>query len=87
MDAKMAGLMHMVRTVTGDYTLPIKMNGPFDIDSCLGCHAAARSFQEETSHQDPDVQKALLSRELSCTGVCHPAAHPEAALTGGVAAR
>lgn len=85
-DAKMAGVMHMVHTVTGSYTLPIKHNGPFDIDSCLGCHAFAPSFRAVEAHQDPDLQKQLLSRELSCTGVCHPAAHPEAALGGGAPA-
>jgi len=84
-DAKMAGVMHMVRTVTGWYTLPIKHNGPFDIDSCLGCHAFAPSFRAVDAHRDPDLQKALLARELSCTGTCHPAAHPESALTGGSA--
>lgn len=82
MDAKMAGVMHMVRTATGWYDLPLKLNGPFDIDSCLNCHAHAPSFRNVEAHQDPDLQKQLLSHELSCTGLCHPAAHPEAALTG-----
>ena len=82
----MAGVMHMVRTVTGRYTLPLAVHGPFDIDSCLGCHAHAASFRAVEAHQDADLQKALLSRELSCTGTCHPAAHPESALTGGAAA-
>ena len=81
--AKMDGVMHMVRTVTGWYTLPIALNGPFDIDSCLGCHASATSFRAVEAHQDPDLQKQLLAREISCTGTCHPAAHPESALTGG----
>jgi hypothetical protein len=85
-DAKMAGVMHMVRAATGRYTLPIKHNGPFDIDSCLGCHAFAPSFRAVEAHQDPDLQKQLLSREMSCTGICHPAAHPETALTGGAPA-
>lgn len=85
MDAKIAGLMHMVRTLTGDYDLPIEMHAPFDINSCLSCHAASPAFREVAEHQDPDVQKALLSREMSCTGVCHPDAHPASALTGGVA--
>ena len=87
MDAKMAGLMHMVRTLTGDYKLPIELHGTFDINSCLGCHAASPAFREVKEHQDPDVQKALLAHEMSCTGVCHPDAHPASALTGGVAAR
>ena len=84
-NAKMAGFMHMVRTLTGWYTLPIALNGPFDINSCLGCHAFAPSFRAVEAHQDPDLQKQLLAREISCTGACHPAAHPEAALTGGSA--
>jgi hypothetical protein len=85
LDAKMAGLMHMVRTATGYYMLPIALNWPFDIDACLGCHATAQRFRAVDMHQDPDIQKALVAREMSCTGVCHPAAHPDAALTGGQA--
>lgn len=82
-DAKMAGVMHMVRTATGWYSLPLTLNGPFDINSCLGCHAFAPSFRAVEAHQDPELQKQLLTHELSCTGVCHPAAHPDSALTGG----
>lgn len=85
-DAKMAGFMHMARTVTGRYELPITHNGPFDIQSCLGCHAGAPSFRSIEAHQAPDVQEALLSRTMSCTGVCHPAAHPAEALAGNGAA-
>ncbi|MEW6271151.1 MAG: hypothetical protein AB1689_17855 [Thermodesulfobacteriota bacterium] len=88
MDAKRAGIMHMVRTVTGDYKFPLKTRGPFDIDSCLGCHSQVPSFRAVVAHQDPDLQKQLVDREIGCTGICHPAAHPESALTGTkVAAR
>jgi len=82
-DAKMAGVMHMVRTATGWYTLPLTLNGTFDIDSCLNCHAYATTFRAVEAHQDPDLQKQLLSRQLSCTGACHPSAHPDSALGGG----
>ena len=81
--AKMDGVMHMLRTVAGRYEFPIKLRGPFDIDSCLGCHAYAPSFRAVEAHQSPDIQKALIAREMSCTGACHPAAHPDSALTGG----
>jgi cytochrome c nitrite reductase small subunit len=81
-DAKMAGVMHMVRTATGWYTLPLALNGPFDIDSCLGCHAFAPSFRAVEAHQDPDLQKQLLTHQIGCTGICHPAAHPDSALNG-----
>jgi cytochrome c nitrite reductase small subunit len=81
-DAKMAGVRHMLRTVTRTYVFPIEHHGPFDIDSCLNCHARAATFRAVAEHQDPDTQQALFKREMSCTGVCHPAAHPEDALKG-----
>ena len=82
-DAKKAGVMHMMHTVTGEYRLPLELHGAFDIDACLGCHAFAPRFRAVEAHQSPDLQKALVAREMSCTGLCHPAAHPESALTGG----
>jgi hypothetical protein len=85
-DAKLAGVGHMVRTVSGNYELPLKMNAPFDIDSCLGCHAFVPAFRAVEAHRDPDLQKQLLSGEMGCTGICHPAAHPPEALTGGAPA-
>lgn len=85
-DAKVAGVMHMVRTVTGRYELPVEKRGPFDIDSCLGCHAAVPAFRAVTAHQDEELQRQLLSGEMTCTGICHPEAHPASALTGAVPA-
>jgi hypothetical protein len=82
-DAKKAGIMHMLHTITGEYPMPLAMRAPFDINACLGCHAHAPSFRAVEAHQSPDLQKALIAREMSCTGLCHPAAHPESALTGG----
>ena len=82
LDAKMAGVRHMLRTVTRTYTYPIEHLGPFDIDSCLNCHARASTFRAVPEHQDPDTQQALFKRELSCTGICHPAGHPDEALQG-----
>jgi hypothetical protein len=81
-DAKIAGVMHMVRTVTGRYRLPLETHGPFDIDSCLACHAHVPAFRAVADHQNPEVQKQLLSHEMSCTGICHPEAHPASALNG-----
>ena len=82
-DAKRAGIAHMWNTVTGDYDLPITLRGPFNIDSCLNCHAPAATFRGVEAHRDMDLQQALVAREMSCTGVCHPSAHPETALQGG----
>jgi hypothetical protein len=81
-DAKVAGIRHMLRTVANDYTFPIKHMGPFDIDSCLNCHARSATFRGVPAHQDPDTQQALFKREMGCTGICHAAGHPEEALQG-----
>ena len=82
LDAKMAGVRHMLRTATNDYTFPIKLVGPFDMGSCLNCHARAASFRAVAAHQDPDTQQALMKGEMTCTGICHSAGHPEEALKG-----
>ena len=63
-----------------------KLNGLFDINSCLNCHAQAERFRAVEAHRPPDVQEALMSGEMSCAGLCHPAAHPESALGGGTPA-
>jgi hypothetical protein len=84
--AKLAGVNHMIKTVTGNYEFPLEKHGTFDIDSCRGCHAAAVPFRAVDSHRDPDLQQLLLSGEMSCAGTCHPAAHPDEALMGASAA-
>ena len=81
--AKKAGVLHMLHTVTGDYDLPLKLNGRFDINSCLTCHAEAERFRAVEAHLPLDIQQALISGEMSCAGLCHPPAHPASALTGG----
>jgi hypothetical protein len=84
-NAKMAGVQHLLHTVTRDFDFPLEIAGNFDIKSCLDCHAEAVPFREEESHQDPDVQEALLSGDMSCAGTCHLPAHPEEALMGATA--
>ena len=80
--AKRAGLGHMWHEFWGSYEYPLKMNRPFDIDACLDCHRHAPRFRAVSFHTDPDTQALLASRELSCTGACHPSAHPPEALNG-----
>jgi cytochrome c nitrite reductase small subunit len=79
--AKMSGASHMIRSVTGRYEHPLRLAGTFDIQSCLNCHAGARTFREVGVHQDPSIQEGLLGGEMQCTA-CHGAAHPAAALNG-----
>ena len=52
------------------------------MSSCLGCHAEAEPFRAAEDHQDRELQEAMLSGEIGCTGDCHPPAHPESALLG-----
>lgn len=82
--AKLAGVSHMVKTVTRNYTFPLEPAQAFDISSCLDCHAAAVPFRAVEVHGDPDIQQSLLSGEMGCSGVCHAAAHPPEALNGAV---
>jgi len=80
--AKLDGAKHMWRAATGDYSLPLSVHGPFDLDSCLNCHAAAEPFRAVDAHRDPELQQQLLDGELGCTGLCHAEAHPKYALQG-----
>ena len=72
----------MWHELRGTYEYPLAMRRPFDIDSCLDCHRHAPKFRAVEAHMDPDLQKALVAREMSCTGACHPSAHPPEALNG-----
>ncbi len=80
--AKMSGVQHMVHTVMGSYELPLKLYGSYDINGCLQCHAESASFRGVEVHSSEGIAEALLAREMSCTGMCHPAAHPPEALSG-----
>jgi cytochrome c nitrite reductase small subunit len=81
-EAKLAGVGHMVATVTGRYELPLRIHGRFDIDACLACHAEGVGFRRVSAHRLADVQRALLDGQMGCSGPCHPAAHPPVALSG-----
>jgi hypothetical protein len=80
-DAKLAGVEHMLHTVTGRYSFPLVAR-KFDIASCLGCHAEAAPFRAQEAHHDAELQQALLSGSLGCVGTCHAEAHPAKALVG-----
>ena len=85
MKAKMSGMRHMMHTAMGWEDYPLALQGPFDIDSCLDCHAGAVPFRAVEAHRDPGIQQALVERDMGCTGACHVTAHPEAALSGAAA--
>jgi hypothetical protein len=82
MQAKLAGVGHMLAELSGSYDLPLTLHGDFDLKSCLGCHAESSGFRGQPAHQPREIQDAVLSGQMRCTGMCHPAAHPPEALTG-----
>ena len=83
--AKTSGMWHMIHTALGTVEYPLALRRPFDIDSCLDCHAEAKPFRAVEAHKDPGLQQALVGRDMGCTGACHVTAHPEAALNGAAA--
>jgi cytochrome c nitrite reductase small subunit len=74
-EAKLAGLGHVVRNTTGAYTLPLKIARPYPNTRCLGCHAESQKFQRSEGHPQ-ETMPTLLSGEVSCLD-CHGPAHPE----------
>jgi hypothetical protein len=85
MTAKLAGMRHMLQTALGSEDYPLRLRRPFDIDSCLDCHAEAKPFRAIEDHRELDIQEALLAREMGCAGECHETAHPEEARHGAAA--
>jgi hypothetical protein len=80
--AKNAGLGHVVRNAFGWYHFPLELNETYPVSTCLGCHAQSEKFRAQATHSDPATQKALLDGSLGCTGACHAAPHPESVLSG-----
>ena len=72
--AKMEGLGHVVRNVTGRYAVPLKINHPYPNSRCLACHRESQKFLRSEGHPKEDLPK-LLSGENSCIE-CHGPAHP-----------
>ena len=81
-NAKLAGVNHMLHTVRGSQRYPLKMRSTFDIASCLDCHAGSEPFRAVKGHRVAGIQDGLMSGDMRCTGACHQAGHPPAALNG-----
>jgi nitrate/TMAO reductase-like tetraheme cytochrome c subunit len=72
--AKMAGLGHVTRNLTGAYSLPLKIAHPYANGRCLACHGDSQKFLKSEAHPKEDLPK-LVSGETSCLD-CHGPAHP-----------
>lgn len=72
--AKLRGMHHVwAQYVTGP-KLPIHLYEPYNNRECLHCHAGARGFEEEPTHQA--MMDDLKSGQTSClTSGCHDTVH------------
>jgi nitrate/TMAO reductase-like tetraheme cytochrome c subunit len=70
--AKLAGVNHLVRYVTGAYELPLHTRVPYNVANCAHCHAEAKVFRDAHT----DVIEDLKSGEATCLD-CHAPAHPD----------
>lgn len=70
--AKLAGLGHSWRNLTGSYEFPLKTRVPFSNIRCLSCHGGAQNFLAK--HEADELPK-LASGKDSCLD-CHGPAHP-----------
>jgi cytochrome c nitrite reductase small subunit len=76
LQAKLAGVGHVVRHVTGTYARPIKLASPYSNLRCLECHGRSQKFLTSPAHPG-EALPALVSGTLSCL-VCHGPAHTPA---------
>jgi len=72
MKAKLAGVQHLARYVTGHYELPLKTREPYHFENCNHCHADAKVFRETHA----DSLEDLASGAATCLD-CHAPAHPD----------
>jgi len=49
--AKIAGLGHVARNLSGRYSLPLKIAHPYPNSRCLACHAESQKFRKSEGHR------------------------------------
>ena len=76
---KLRGLHHVYIQYLGKVPQPekIKLYQPFNNRECLHCHATARSYLENKTHnENPDTLPLANANKLSCmTSKCHEVVH------------
>lgn len=74
-EAKLTGLRHVYKYVTGTYHLPLKMPAPFPNTLCLKCHDGARRFVAEDAHLDGTRVSEELRTGATLCKECHKVSH------------
>ena len=70
--AKLAGVRHLWKYMTGTYTTPLELREPYHFDNCTHCHGEAKVFREAHT----DVLEDLKSGKATCLD-CHGPVHPD----------
>lgn len=81
--AKLAGLGHTWRNLTGSYELPLKIRRPYSNLRCLSCHGGAQNFLGK--HDKDEIPKLMADKD-SCLD-CHGPAHAPDTKNAPAAAR
>ncbi len=76
LDAKVSGLGHIYRYLTGRYEEPITLHAKSYLPNCMKCHAESQKFLGVSDHQDAAAD--LQSGKMKCTE-CHDSPHPRPA--------
>ena len=72
LEAKLNGILHLLRYEVGTYEWPIKLYQPYRFANCLHCHSESKRYQEAHT----DVAEAIADGSMVCTD-CHNPVHPE----------
>jgi nitrate/TMAO reductase-like tetraheme cytochrome c subunit len=72
-EAKVGGMAHIWREVTGSYRLPIVMKRGYRFTICLNCHGQSQKFLEQREHAG--IVDMTVRGQSTCTE-CHDLSHP-----------
>lgn len=75
LEAKIAGLRHVLHDYVTGVPQEIKMRRPFPVTTCLHCHADTPGYLKVEQHVFEEFKPKILSGEMSCFE-CHEAPHP-----------
>jgi nitrate/TMAO reductase-like tetraheme cytochrome c subunit len=73
-EAKMHGVVEVLRYYTGTYKTPIRTWKPYSNSDCLKCHARSKKWLSLDAHSDEEIKNELFEDTTSCMS-CHDTAH------------
>jgi cytochrome c nitrite reductase small subunit len=73
--AKLGGVGHVIRYLTGTYEEPIPLRGTFNNGNCLKCHGDTPKYDAQDMHRDN--AEDIATSTTGCL-TCHDSPHPSA---------